>query len=362
MPIDDARMRALRAKFGDKFMNKSQIGGKGTMRRKKRTVKKKDTQDDKRLQGALKRLNVNLIPAIEEVNLFRKGDDTVIHFNQPRVQASIAANTYVVSGNCETKKVMEMLPSILPQLGPDNLENLKDMASQIQKLQQQQAAAGAGEDDDEVPDLVENVNFEDVAAEETVVQDDADDDDDIPDLVETANFDDHVPIAVSTEPNPEDNAAPVAESPELSPEDDAPAAVSTDINPEDDAPVAVSPDQNTEDDAPVAASPDLNPEDDAPVAVSTEPNPEDNIAAAVSSEPEAVPESTEKCEDKAAEAVEAEQKSEDNAAPNSADVPIATSTEPTTGDKAATNSGDEGPIVAVSTEKNLEDDGGAKVE
>merc|ERR1719350_1240957 len=171
MPIDDARMRALRAKFGDKFMNKSQIGGKGTMRRKKRTVKKKDTQDDKRLQGALKRLNVNLIPAIEEVNLFRKGDDTVIHFNQPRVQASIAANTYVVSGNCETKKVMEMLPSILPQLGPDNLENLKDMASQIQKMTQN-SGAGAGvpkdDDDDDVPELVENVTFEDVADEEPV--------------------------------------------------------------------------------------------------------------------------------------------------------------------------------------------------
>merc|ERR1712060_62471 len=148
------------------------------------------------------------------------GDDTVIHFNQPRVQASIAANTYVVSGNCETKKVMDMIPQILPQLGPDNLENLKHMANQIQKLQNE-AAGGVDDDDDEVPDLVENVNFEDVAADE--------DDDDISDLVETATFDDHVPIAVSTEPNPEDNADPVAVSTEPNPEDNAdPVAESTD--------------------------------------------------------------------------------------------------------------------------------------
>jgi len=196
----EARLNALKARFGKNLGVRSQIGGKGSMRRKKRMVRKKDTQDDKRLQGALKRLNVNNIPAIEEVNLFQKGDDTVIHFDQPRVQASIAANTYVVSGNCVTKKVMEMLPGILPQLGPDNLENLKDMANQIQKMREQSENA-AGDDDDEVPELVENVNFEDVAAEDPVSDDE---DDEVPDLVETGNFDNPVPIAMS--PNPEDNA------------------------------------------------------------------------------------------------------------------------------------------------------------
>merc|ERR1719433_1293385 len=155
----EARQAALKAKFG--ACPTSRIGGKGTIRRKKRTVRKQNTQDDKRLQGALKRLNVNNIPAIEEVNLFKKGDDTIIHFNQPRVQASIAANTYVVSGNCETKKVMEMIPSILPQLGPDNLENLKEMASQFQKMSQMGGGPPKQEDDDDdVPDLVENVTAE----------------------------------------------------------------------------------------------------------------------------------------------------------------------------------------------------------
>merc|ERR1719325_189321 len=178
-----ARIAALKAKFGE---GSSRVGGKGTIRRKKRTVRKQNTQDDKRLQGALKRLNVNNIPAIEEVNLFKKGDDTIIHFQQPRVQACIAANTYVVSGNCETKKVMDMIPNILPQLGPDNLENLKEMATHLQKMTQMgQSAAAKPDEDDDVPELVENVNFEDVAAEEPV-SGAADDDDEPPDLVDAA--------------------------------------------------------------------------------------------------------------------------------------------------------------------------------
>jgi nascent polypeptide-associated complex subunit beta len=45
---------------------------------------------------------VNQIPGIEEVNMF-KADGNIIHFRNPRVQASIAANTYVVSGAAETK-------------------------------------------------------------------------------------------------------------------------------------------------------------------------------------------------------------------------------------------------------------------
>merc|ERR1712132_32449 len=82
------------------------IGGKGTVRRKKKVVHKTTTTDDKRLQNTLKRLGINSIPAIEEVNLFMESGE-VIHFTNPKVQASIAANTYVIIGtprprNCRT--------------------------------------------------------------------------------------------------------------------------------------------------------------------------------------------------------------------------------------------------------------------
>ena len=58
-------------------------GGKGSVRRKKKAIHKTTTTDDKRLQNTLKRLGVNNIPAIEEVNLF-KDNGTVIHFNNPK--------------------------------------------------------------------------------------------------------------------------------------------------------------------------------------------------------------------------------------------------------------------------------------
>jgi hypothetical protein len=52
-----------------------------------------------------------------------------------QVQASIAANTYVVSGSSETKKLQDLLPGIINQLGPDNLEDLKKIyASYAQVL------------------------------------------------------------------------------------------------------------------------------------------------------------------------------------------------------------------------------------
>ncbi|KAL6638276.1 hypothetical protein ACP70R_025848 [Stipagrostis hirtigluma subsp. patula] len=139
-------------------------GGKGTVRRKKKAVHKTATTDDKRLQSTLKRVGVNTIPAIEEVNIFK--DDLVIQFLNPKVQASIAANTWVVSGSPQTKKLQDVLPQIINQLGPDNMEHLKRIAEEMQK---QVAAAGAAaqkeENDDDVPELVPGETFEEVAQE-----------------------------------------------------------------------------------------------------------------------------------------------------------------------------------------------------
>lgn len=44
---------------------------------------KSSGSDDKKLQVALKKLNVQPIPAIEEVNMF-KSDGNVIHFAAPK--------------------------------------------------------------------------------------------------------------------------------------------------------------------------------------------------------------------------------------------------------------------------------------
>ena len=148
-------------------------GGKGSVRRKKKAVHKTTTTDDKRLQSTLKRIGVNAIPAIEEVNIFK--DDVVIQFLNPKVQASIAANTWVVSGAPQTKKLQDILPGIINQLGPDNLDNLRKLAEQFQK-QAPNAGTGAPttqeDDDDEVPELVAGETF-DAAAEEKTEKPDA---------------------------------------------------------------------------------------------------------------------------------------------------------------------------------------------
>lgn len=56
------------------------------MRRKiVRKTKPSAAQDDKKLQGALKKLNVQPIPGVEEVNMFQE-DGNVLHFTAPKGQ------------------------------------------------------------------------------------------------------------------------------------------------------------------------------------------------------------------------------------------------------------------------------------
>ncbi|XP_069735810.1 transcription factor BTF3 homolog 4-like isoform X1 [Phaenicophaeus curvirostris] len=134
------------------------IGGKGTARRKKKVVHRTATADDKKLQFSLKKLGVNNISGIEEVNMFTN-QGTVIHFNNPKVQASLAANTFTITGHAETKQLTEMLPSILNQLGADSLTSLRRLAEALPKQPvdgKAPLATGGDDDDDEVPDLVEN--------------------------------------------------------------------------------------------------------------------------------------------------------------------------------------------------------------
>ncbi|XP_071687359.1 nascent polypeptide-associated complex subunit beta-like [Rutidosis leptorrhynchoides] len=122
----------------------------------KKVVHKTTTKDDKKLRSTLKRIGVNAIPTIEEVNIFK--DEFVIQFLNRKVQASIAANTWVVSDAPQTKKLQDILRSILNQLGPDNLDNLRKLAEQFQK--QTPASATVQDDDDEVPELVAGETFE----------------------------------------------------------------------------------------------------------------------------------------------------------------------------------------------------------
>jgi nascent polypeptide-associated complex subunit beta len=172
--------------------------GKGTPRRKTKKVHKSSGTDDKKLQTSLKKLNVQAIQAIEEVNMFKE-DGNVIHFAAPKgkhafqvppllphpsprislshppktnisisltVHASIPSNTFAIYGNGEDKELTELVPGILNQLGPDSLASLRRLAESYQSMQKKEGAEGkkeggeGGDDDDEIPDLVEGENFE----------------------------------------------------------------------------------------------------------------------------------------------------------------------------------------------------------
>ncbi|XP_045890406.1 transcription factor BTF3 homolog 4-like isoform X1 [Micropterus dolomieu] len=140
-----------------KLQEQVRIGGKGSARRKKKVVHRTATADDKKLQFSLKKLGVNNISGIEEVNMFTN-QGTVIHFNNPKVQASLAANTFTITGHAENKQLTEMLPGILNQLGADSLTSLRRLAENLPKPAGENKApmVAVEEEDDEVPDLVEN--------------------------------------------------------------------------------------------------------------------------------------------------------------------------------------------------------------
>mmetsp|Transcript_22101 Transcript_22101/g.51938 ORF Transcript_22101/g.51938 Transcript_22101/m.51938 type:complete len:158 (+) Transcript_22101:48-521(+) len=152
-PEVSAEIQAARDKLKSKF-DQVRTGGKGTARRTKLTKHQSHGADDRQLQAQLKRLGVNNIPGIEEVNMF-KDDGTVLHFTNPKVQASVAGNTYVVAGPAESKRLEDLLPGIINQLGPDNLMNLKRIAESYATTEAKDSA------DADIPDIGEN--FEEVS-------------------------------------------------------------------------------------------------------------------------------------------------------------------------------------------------------
>jgi len=138
-----------------KLQQQVRIGGKGSVRRKHKAVHKNAATDDKKIQAAIKRLGVNQIPGIEEVNLFKE-DGKIIHFANPKLQAAPNSNTYVITGPSEEKSMEQLMPGILQQMGSD-LGSLQRFAAQMKgQGKAGGGAAGAAADDDDVPALVEN--------------------------------------------------------------------------------------------------------------------------------------------------------------------------------------------------------------
>eukprot|EP00754_Rhynchopus_humris_P036324 Rhum_TRINITY_DN18474_c0_g1::Rhum_TRINITY_DN18474_c0_g1_i1::g.167282::m.167282/K01527/EGD1, BTF3; nascent polypeptide-associated complex subunit beta len=115
----------------EKMAAASRVGG---VRRTHKAVRKSNSGEDSKLQQNLKKMGVSQIAEIEEVNLIMD-NGTVVHFDHPRVQASIQSNTYVVSGNPSTKPIAEMLPTIIDQLGSESLAQLAQLKETLKETE-----------------------------------------------------------------------------------------------------------------------------------------------------------------------------------------------------------------------------------
>merc|ERR1711982_291122 len=75
------------SKMNQEKLNRMQknvrIGGKGSVRRKHKAVHKKSSASEQKLNLSLKKLGVNQIPGIEEVNLFHD-DGTITTSNNQK--------------------------------------------------------------------------------------------------------------------------------------------------------------------------------------------------------------------------------------------------------------------------------------
>ena len=84
------------------------VDGKGIACRKK--VHRTATADNKNLPYSLKKLEVKS-SHIQEVNVITN-QGTVVHFNHPEVQASLAADTFTTTVHAETKQMKKCYPAL----------------------------------------------------------------------------------------------------------------------------------------------------------------------------------------------------------------------------------------------------------
>merc|ERR1711881_245589 len=108
-------------------LGNSKIGGKGSQRRTHKTQHKNSTiNSDSKLKSHLKKFGAQPLPDIAEVNMF-KDDSTIMQFKRPEVHGSIPNQTMIVFGQYETKNLKEVFSEIMTQMGPKQLEKLKNM-------------------------------------------------------------------------------------------------------------------------------------------------------------------------------------------------------------------------------------------
>lgn len=88
--------------------------------------------NDKIVKSIVKKVGAHQL-GVDEINFFRD-DNTILHFKNPEgtsnlntAYASIQNNTFIVSGESETKAIKDLLPDIIQQLGPKQHRLLQEL-------------------------------------------------------------------------------------------------------------------------------------------------------------------------------------------------------------------------------------------
>jgi nascent polypeptide-associated complex subunit beta len=124
LQIDELKLESLR-KLGASL----RVGGRGTARRKFKVVRKKTgKQDDVKFQNALRKVGLNQVGEIENVQVSFH-DGTVWTYSNPRLLANQQASQFVVSGRYEERKPPPQTPA---QVAAKEFDQLSD----IEKLRQ----------------------------------------------------------------------------------------------------------------------------------------------------------------------------------------------------------------------------------
>ncbi|KII72704.1 Transcription factor BTF3 [Thelohanellus kitauei] len=124
------------------------IGGKGTPRRKKKIVMKSSTNDDKKLQGSFKKLQLTNLTQADEIQVI-KSDGTALIFKNPQASASYTSSLFTFNGRPETKSVKDIV-----------FDLQKSLPEQLEKIKQHMAATGIDDASKSIPEDFEAISAE----------------------------------------------------------------------------------------------------------------------------------------------------------------------------------------------------------
>lgn len=137
MPIDQEKLAKLQA-----LGNKNKVGGA------RRKVASKNAgssstvaRDDSKLYSSVAKLHGVTVDDVAEANFFHE-DGTVMHFNRVGLQIAQDYNTSIVYGIPQKKKLDDMFPQVLPQLGAEAFEALSQLDAKVKEFEEKKKQEG----------------------------------------------------------------------------------------------------------------------------------------------------------------------------------------------------------------------------